>query len=351
MLTKGTFWGAVVIALVAVVWYRSQIMSDSAGMLKQGLRVAFVTGGSGPYWQITADGAQAAAADYNVELTVAMPLGSENIEHQMQNLLQVALDNPDGIVISPVDAERLTRSINRISDKSIVVTFDSDAPFSNRQSYIGTNNLAAGRLCAELVKEAIPDGGKVAVLVANLSKYNLVERKQGFADELARKRIVSDEADPAAYEVIDYLLDDGDDEKCAENIRSVLSANPDVKCMVGMNARHGPILIEVLSEAGKLDQIKLVTFDDAPETLAGIAEGHVHATVAQDPYKYGYEAVRMLATLCRKGESELPVVGGGSVSVTVYADAIRKDNLDEYRDRVQVRKQAIADSDEKDDAA
>jgi ribose transport system substrate-binding protein len=218
-----------------------------------------------------------------------------------------------------------------------VVTFDSDAPLSNRRSYIGTNNLAAGRLCAELVKEAIPEGGKVAVLLANLSKYNLVERKQGFSEELGRSRKVSDdEEDPATYEVIDYFLDDGDDEKCAENIRSVLASHPDVKCLVGMNARHGPILIEVLKEEGKLDEIKLVTFDDAPETLTGIAEGHVHATVAQDPYKYGYEAVRMLATLCRKGELELPVVGGGSV--TVYADAIRQDNLEEYRERVRIRK-------------
>src|SRR5258705_8683965 len=39
-------------------------------------------------------------------------------------------------------------------------TQDSDAPNSNRMFYIGTDNVAAGRQAGELVKEALPEGGK-----------------------------------------------------------------------------------------------------------------------------------------------------------------------------------------------
>jgi ribose transport system substrate-binding protein len=114
-----------------------------------------------------------------------------------------------------------------------------------------------------------------------------------------------------------------------------LSEHPDVACFVGMTARHGPILLEVLKELGKLGQIKLITFDDAEETLAGIEDGHIYATVAQDPYKYGYEAVSTLASLCRGDESGLPVVGRGSIFVD--AEPIRRDNLDEFRARLKAR--------------
>jgi ABC-type sugar transport system substrate-binding protein len=43
------------------------------------------------------------------------------------------------------------------------VTFDSDAPLSDRQSYIGTSNIAAGAL-------SLLEGGKIVVSLSNLTK-------------------------------------------------------------------------------------------------------------------------------------------------------------------------------------
>ena len=63
-----------------------------------------------------------------------------------------------------------------------------------------------------------------------------------------------------------------------------------------MNAQHGPILLRVLRDLDKLGKIKLVTFDDDEQTLGGLESGDIYATIAQDPYKYGYEAVDMLAS-------------------------------------------------------
>jgi ribose transport system substrate-binding protein len=105
-----------------------------------------------------------------------------------------------------------------------------------------------------------------------------------------------------------------------------------------MNARHGPILLKVLKGLDKLGKIKLVTFDDDEQTLDGLESGYIYATIAQDPYKYGYEAVRTLAMLCRGNAYLLPVVGQGSVYVG--AEAIRKDNLSDFRVRLKKRQAA-----------
>ncbi|HMQ28077.1 MAG TPA: acetyl-CoA C-acyltransferase, partial [Acidimicrobiales bacterium] len=46
------------------------------------------------------------------------------------------------------------------------------------------SNFSAGRTCARLVGEALPRGGKVAVLLINQTQENLIERKSGFAERI-----------------------------------------------------------------------------------------------------------------------------------------------------------------------
>jgi ribose transport system substrate-binding protein len=329
-----------VIALVALAGafaYRSSVLREPP--VPPNPRIVFVTGGTGPFWQLAIDGAKAAAKDYNTKLQVESPEGDENLDGQIVILTHLDLGQLDGVALSPLDAEGQTHLINRLAHEKKVVTFDSDAPLSDRQSYIGTSNLAAGVLCGKLVREALPKGGGIVVLLSNLTKENMKDRQNGFQENLGPNLVAAGSDRPSPnYEVFDYLIDNGDDEKCAGNIRDALKKHPDLSCIVGMNAHHGPVLLSVLKDAGKLGKIKLVTFDDDEATLHGIEEGYVFATVAQDPYKYGYEAVNTLASLCRGGGNSLPVVGSGSVYIG--ADAIRSDNLKEYESRVKKRQDA-----------
>ena len=48
----------------------------------------------------------------------------------------------------------------------MLFTQDADAPKSNRVMYIGTDNVAAGRQAGELMKKALPNGGKAMLFVA-----------------------------------------------------------------------------------------------------------------------------------------------------------------------------------------
>jgi len=340
MLVRSILWGGIALALFCAFVFRDYMLTSSRSDTFQTLQVAFVTGGSNAYWHMTVEGAKAAANDYEVDLQIEMPTGSENVDEQMELFLKCSLGRPDGIIISPVDADGFTRPINFVSDKIVVVTFDSDAPLSNRRSYIGTNNLAAGRLCADLVREAIPEGGKVAVLLANHTKDNLAQRKQGFEEQLNRQLVGSGALKDVTYEIVDYFSDEGDEVQSAGNIRAILSSHPELRCIVGMNAYHGPILLQVLEDHDSGD-LKLVTFDEAPETLDGIVAGRIYATVTQDPFHYGYQAVRMLSQLCRKGELEMPVVGRGTV--TVQPEAIRLEDVEHYRERLLTRRQAITE--------
>jgi ribose transport system substrate-binding protein len=331
-------WPLVAILCVAGFVYRKSVFQKPAP--PPSAQVAFVTGGSGPYWQLTVDGAKAAAAKHNVELQVEMPSDDENIEQQMGILAHLDMSEVDGIALSPIDAEGQTDLINQlVRREKKIVTFDSDAPLSTRQSHVGTSNFAAGRICAGLVNDAIPSGGKIAVLLANLTKENLQDRKAGFQERINQLTDDVPEGSPNKFELVGYLVDNGKTATCEQNIRDVVAKHPDLAIIVGMNAKHGPILLETLKELDKLGAIKLVTFDDAEETLDGVEAGEIYATVAQDPYRFGYEAVTTLAALCSGDETSVPIVGRGSTYVG--AEAIRKDNVESFRTRLKSRQPSM----------
>ena len=321
-------WSILLVAVVTAVGYRASVYREPSP--PNTCKIVFVTGGSGPYWQATIDGATAAARNLDVELQIEAPADDENLEQQNAILIRLDGASLDGIAFSPLDAPAQTHLINQLVRQTHVVTFDSDAPLSDRHSHVGTSNFAAGRMCARIVGEALPEGGKIAVLVTNLTKENLIDRKGAFEERIGQMADdVAEAGDAPRFTVVGYFEDGGSDEKCAQNIRDSFSQHPDLACFVGLNARHGPILLKVLKDMEKLDQVKLVTFDATAETLEGIEAGHIYATIAQDPYNFGYEAVRILHTLSRGHGDELPIVGKGSVYLGT--EAIRDENLEQFR--------------------
>ncbi|QEG36439.1 substrate-binding domain-containing protein [Bythopirellula goksoeyrii] len=330
-------WGLLVVSIGAALWYRSQILPATADDQPQTTRVVFITGGDNDFWQLAAKGAKAAALEHNAKLKTEMVSREGGLEEQTQILLGLNEDEIDGCAVSPLDAQGQTLLINRLARKMNVVTYDSDAPISERQYYIGTSNYLAGKISHELVREAIPEGGKIAVFLSNITKNNMLERKSGY--EESEKKLQSDnppqDASAPVWQTVAYLTDEGDTAKSQANITKALENHDDLACLVGMNAYQGPLLLEALTKAGKIGEIKLVVFDELDDTLEGIETGSIYATVAQDPYKYGYEAVRML-TLLHNGKSrELPIVGGGAINVN--CQAIRKADVEAFRKRLKDR--------------
>ena len=177
-------------------------------------------------------------------------------------------------------------------------------------------------------------------------KDNAIQRHKGFMDELNHRsdeevtgggRTPEVEAAPsnATYELVAMLEDGADTAKCEANVRQLLQDYPDLNGLAAMFAYQGPIILDVLKQEGKLGQIKVVCFDEDVSVLDGIEEGNVFATIVQDPYKYGYEAVRIATELARGNEVELPIVGFGAMFIS--CEAITKDNVSEFRKRLDER--------------
>lgn len=336
MLQSKPFWIVAALALVAAMYFRSSA-SQVEQLRPAPQKIAFITAGAGEYWDAAIHGAEDAAQANGATLEVIRLNSPESIEEQMQVLSVVSMSDADGVAISPIDPERETPLITQIASVKPVVTYDSDASQSARHGYVGTSNFSAGLVAGTLVKTAIPDGGKIAVLMANQTKENLVDRQGGLRTRIAESPVPEESSVDPRYTIVGFYSDEGDNETCEQKVREVLDEHPDLACIVTLNARQGPVVLKLLESLGKADGIKLIVFDTSGDMLDAVKEGRVFAAVAQDAYKYGYEAVKMIGYLCRGEEEFLPVVGRGAVHISV--EPLRQDNVDAYRQRLAARRE------------
>jgi ribose transport system substrate-binding protein len=147
------------------------------------LKLAFVTNNSADFWTIARRGVEQADGELNdVSAEFRMPSDGSAAE-QKRIIDDLITKGVNGIAISPVDPGNQVALINDASRKALVITQDSDAPDTERACYIGTDNTAAGRQAGQLIKEALPDGGKIM-----LSSASSMRKTRRTAFRASRKR-------------------------------------------------------------------------------------------------------------------------------------------------------------------
>jgi ribose transport system substrate-binding protein len=157
------------------------------------VRVAFLTNSVDPFWTLAQKGCELAEKDYGVSCKVFMP--TNGTTGQKQALEEFITQNYDGVAISVIDPGGQADIINQACEKMNVITQDADAPNTKRKFYLGTSNYMAGREAGKLVKEASPEGGKVALFVGMLDVLNAQERALGVIHELMDKEIPAEFAE------------------------------------------------------------------------------------------------------------------------------------------------------------
>jgi ribose transport system substrate-binding protein len=282
-------------------------------------KVAFVTNNPETFWNIAEKGCAKAEKEFNVEVVFRKPDSGDparqteildNLVHQDIKALAVSVINPAG----------QSEHLKEIAAKIPLLTQDNDAPESDRLCYIGTDNYKAGRAVGQLVKEVLPGGGVLAIFVGQTEPLNARQRRQGLLDELA------DKPAPPDTNNIDYGKDDemygkyrlhrtytdqAIGAKANTNATDALTALGDEKdlCFVGLWAYNPPAILSAVKDKELLGKVKIVGFDENEATLQGIVDGYIYGTVVQNPFEFGYRAVRIMAALAKGDRSELPKDG------------------------------------------
>jgi ribose transport system substrate-binding protein len=310
---------ACVVCLVCVTAACQSRDGGAPGGAKR-LKLAFVTNNSADFWTIARRGVEQAdkeLPDVDAEFRITADGTAAEQQRVVDDLLTKGVD---GIAISPVDPQNQTALIDAAAKRAVVFTQDSDAPQSARTCYIGTDNVAAGRQAGQLIREAIPDGGPIMLFVGKLDARNAQERVQGIKEVLGGSNI----------RIIDVRTDDADDVRAKANAADTLVRYPDVKGLVGLWSYNGPAILNAVREAGKVGRVRIIAFDEADETLAGIKDGAIHATVVQQPYEFGYQAIMRMAQAVRGDRSFIPQ----TKQIIVPTLVVNRTNVEEFTRRI-----------------
>lgn len=302
------------------------------------IRLAFVTNQIANFWNIAEVGANDAGNDLSkdgseIEVEVRFPdPGQAAVQKQIvEDLIAAGIT---GLAVSPVDKE-LVPTINQWASQVDLITHDADAPDSNRLLYIGMDNYKAGRMAGEMLVEALPEGGKVAIFVGRLEQDNAIKRRQGVIDVLMGNEefggtyaATDAELKNDKYEIVGTFLDQGKSDVALSKAEDALSKYSDLAAVVGLFEYNPPELLKAVEKRGKLGEIVIVGFDENDLTLQGIKDGTVVGTVVQNPYQYGYKSIEILAALARGDRSVIPE----SKYIDIPPRSVTKDNVDEFWD-------------------
>lgn len=255
------------------------------------IRVVVIGKSVHPYWANVERGVKAAAQKLGVQATFFVP-SKEDVAAQISTMETYIAQKVHGIAIAPSDPKALAPAIKKGRDAGIpVITLDTDAPDSVRLAYIGTDNLAAGRIAGQEMGKLLPQGGKVAIGTGSLTALNSLQRIEGFKQAIQGTRI----------RIVATNNDKEDAATAVSLAAATLRAHPDLAGAYGVYAYNGPAWARAAKEAKAAGKLRIVAFDATDEHIALLKEGAIHVLVAQREYFQGYKSVELLTLMAKEG--------------------------------------------------
>ncbi len=124
--------------------------------------------------------------------------------------------------------------------------------------------------------------------------------------------------------------DNTDRVRAKSNAADTLVNNPDIAGMVGLWSYNGPAILAAVKEANKVDKVKIIAFDEEDETLNGIKEGAIYATVVQQPFEFGYRSMELMAKILNGDKSQIPA----SKQIFVPTIGVKKADVEEFTKKI-----------------
>lgn len=235
------------------------------------------------FWRSVFAGANAARAEYNVNLVIRGPDTEENYAGQNMYIQEAIRNHADAIVFSAISYTENAAAIDEAAEAGIkIVVIDSDVNSSRVSARIGTDNIQAGRITAAAALDT--DEQHLSVGIVNFAQFsrNGEEREIGLREQL--------EKDPRVEEIctVNSLTDH---DAARESATELLWEHPEINILIGLNEPLGVGVAEASEELKLKDRVRVISFDSNIRCIELLRHGDVSALIVQNPYAMGYLGV------------------------------------------------------------
>ena len=303
-------WGALWAALLCLLLLGCGADGDFAGRHT----VALVTKSTDTeFWLSVFAGAEAAATEYNLQLTIAGPDTEEDYETQNRMVAQAVEDGAEALVFSAIDYENNASAIDEAARAGVqVVAIDSSVASEAVSTYIGTDNYAAGQMAAQAALDRVNGTLKVGIINYDISSANGQERERGALEVFSAS---------GRAEVVSVINTLAQAEHAQADTAALLQQYPQINVLLAFNEPTSVGAAWAVRDLELSDSVFLVGFDSNVITVDGLQEGWVDALIVQNPYAMGYLGVESAYKLLSGQGSGLEAVVDTSTQI------VDRDNL------------------------
>ena len=228
------------------------------------------------FWDAVFTGAEAAATEYNLQLTITAPDDEEDYAAQNQLIADAVEDGAQAIVFSAIDYEANAAAIDSAAAAGVtVISVDSAVNSDNVAAYIG-------RMAAQSALDGMQGALCVGLINYEVNGANGRDREQGARDAFAesgRARItaaVSTHPNAASARA-DTL--------------AMLRTHPEINVLIALNETTAVGAAQAVQQMQRADDLWLAAFDSNIETIDALQTGAVDALIVQNTYGMGYFGV------------------------------------------------------------
>lgn len=273
------------------------------------------------YWGYVKAGCDAAAADLGVKVTVVGPGAESEIEQQVA-MIEQQIASCDAIVCAPNDAGAAAAALQAAIDAGIpVLSVDTNVGIAGQTSFVGTSNVDAAYEGGIWAIDTVGADAKAVIIYGQEGDNTSNMRREGYEKACAEKGV----------EVLAALSGQNTTDGATKTMEDLLNAYPDQIKMVFCHNDDTAIGAMNACKSAGVEDITIVGFDGNASAVDLILAGElVKATVAQQPYEMGYQAV----------EAALKAINGESVDEVINApvQVVTAENGQAYLDSLEAMK-------------
>jgi len=273
---------------------------------------------SNPFFIAMQDGAEAAAKDAGVSLTLAAGKEDGDEDTQIKAIEDAIARGDQGILITP-NGPGVLDAIAKARDAGLYVIALDTAPDPADAVDItfATDNRLAGQLIGQWTAAQL-NGEKATIALLDLFDDKIVSvdynRDQGFLEglgiDVADANTNGDEAATGSYtggaggeyEIVGNEASNGAEDGGLAAMETLLSKNPGINVVYTINEPAAYGASQALQAAGKgPDDVLLVSIDGGCAGVQNVADGVIDATSQQYPVKMAELGVKAIVDIVKDG--------------------------------------------------
>ena len=291
--------------LLTVVLSIALVLMLSASALAAGEQIALITMDSiDQHWVTLNEGAQKAAEELGVTVTFMAPNTKDDAQ-QIEQVNNAVAGGYQAIIVAANGPDAISSALKEAASQGVKIVYVDSPANVEAEATFSTDNKAAGKTAGETMLAKLTEmgvtTGSIGIINVNAATDSCVMREEGFRSAF----------EGTGFTLLETQYGEGDAAKSQSIAENYITQG--VVGIFGCNEGSTTGAGNAIKASGS-SEIVGVGFDKSDAILGLIEDGHLLATMAQNPDIMGYEGVKA-AVAALNGESLGGAVTDTGVSV------------------------------------